>query len=172
MPNLSPVPDSAEHVRVQLDIVDRDACVEVLPYMSITEGRSGKRAVDIPSDLSRVAGFSDDGNGVQPDDVMRLAMRRVRAAGSFIAAHCEDDSLLIPAGASARAAARGSGCPPFRTSRNGGRSSGISAWPKRRAAATMCAIFRTAESVGLVRQAKKTRPARHRGSDAAPPAFV
>ena len=98
MPNLSPAPDSAEHVRAQLDIIDRDACVEVLPYMSITEGRSGGRAIEIPADLSRIAGFSDDGNGVQPDEVMLCAMQRVRAAGSMIAAHCEDDSLLVPGG--------------------------------------------------------------------------
>ncbi len=155
MPNLSPVPDSAEHVRVQLDIVDRDACVEVLPYMSITEGRSGKRAVDIPSDLSRVAGFSDDGNGVQPDDVMRLAMRRVRAAGSFIAAHCEDDSLLIPGGCVSTGCGARFGLPAI---------SNESEWRQierdiRLAEETGCRYhvchISTAESVGLVRQAKK-----------------
>ncbi len=98
MPNLNPAPDSEGRLRAQLDIVDRDACVEVLPYMSLTEGRAGQAAVVPPRDLSRVAGFSDDGSGVQRDEVMRCAMERVRAAGSFVAAHCEDNSLLVPGG--------------------------------------------------------------------------
>lgn len=98
MPNLNPVPDSEEHLQAQLDIIDRDACVEVLPYMSITAGRAGQEAVALPADLSRVAGFSDDGSGVQRDEIMLHAMERTKAAGALIAAHCEDDALLVPGG--------------------------------------------------------------------------
>lgn len=47
-----------------------------------------------------------------------------------------------PAGASARAAASVSDCPPFQTSQNGGRLSAIPGWSSRRAAAITSAIFR------------------------------
>ncbi len=155
MPNLSPAPDSAEHVRAQLDIIDRDACVEVLPYMSITEGRSGGRAIEIPADLSRIAGFSDDGNGVQPDEVMLCAMQRVRAAGSMIAAHCEDDSLLVPGGCVSTGCGERFGLPAI---------SNESEWRQierdiRLVEQTGCRYhvchISTAESVELVRRAKK-----------------
>ena len=36
MPNLSPVPDSREHLEAQLEIIRRDACIPVYPYGSIT----------------------------------------------------------------------------------------------------------------------------------------
>lgn len=155
MPNLNPAPDSAEHVRAQLDIIDRDACVEVLPYMSITEGRSGGQAVMPPADLSRVAGFSDDGNGVQRDEVMLCAMQRVKAAGSFIAAHCEDDSLLVPGGCVSTGCGARFGLPAI---------SNESEWRQierdlRLVEQTGCRYhvchISTAESVELVRRAKK-----------------
>ena len=98
MPNVSPVPDGEEGLRAQLDIIDRDAFIEVLPYLSITEGRAGVRPASLPGDLSRVAGLSDDGSGVQGEDVMLEAMSRAAAAGLLIAAHCEDNSLLAPGG--------------------------------------------------------------------------
>ena len=98
MPNLSPVPDGEAGLREQLDIIDRDAVVEVLPYLSITEGRAGEKPVTLPRDLSRTAGLSDDGSGVQYGGVMEQAMIRARNAGLMIAAHCEDNALLVPGG--------------------------------------------------------------------------
>jgi len=41
-----------------------------------------------------VIAFSDDGRGVQSDDMMREAMLRAKALGKLIVAHCEDNSLL------------------------------------------------------------------------------
>ena len=107
MPNLNPVPDCREALDMQLDIIRRDACVEVLPYASITGKRMGETLVDYGALAPDVAGFSDDGTGVQSEDVMRRAMRGIAATGKVLAAHCEVDSLLrggyIHDGAYARA---------------------------------------------------------------------
>ena len=98
MPNLHPAPDGDEHLRAQEEIIARDAVIRVLPYGTITLGQKGEgELTDMAALAGRVAGFSDDGRGVKEADTMREAMRRCREAGSIIAAHCEDVSL-IPAG--------------------------------------------------------------------------
>ena len=94
MPNLNPAPDSMENLQQQLDIIERDAKVKVLPYATITRNRYGRELVDFESIASKVAGFSDDGSGVQSEDMMRQAMEAALKSGSIIAAHCEVDALL------------------------------------------------------------------------------
>ena len=94
MPNLNPVPDSLEHLQEQLDIIERDACIEVLPYAAITIGRKGEELVDIAALKDRVCGFSDDGSGVQYDTMMEQAMRKAAELDTIIAAHCEVEELL------------------------------------------------------------------------------
>ncbi len=94
MPNLNPVPDCRESLDSQLDLIRRDACVEVLPYASITGKRMGETLVDYDLLAPDVAGFSDDGTGVQREEVMRSAMRGIAGTGKVLAAHCEVDSLL------------------------------------------------------------------------------
>ncbi len=94
MPNVNPVPDSADTLAAQEAIIRRDAIVEVLPYASITLKRLGKDLTDHSALAGRVAGFSDDGTGVQDDDVMRRSMTSVARTGKMLAAHCEVDSLL------------------------------------------------------------------------------
>ena len=96
MPNLNPAPDTMEHLQEQLDIIERDAEVWVMPYGCITMGQKGRGELcDFASMAPYVAGFSDDGKGVQDDDTMREAMKRVKAVGGMIVAHCEDESLLF-----------------------------------------------------------------------------
>ncbi|MBQ9492578.1 MAG: dihydroorotase [Oscillibacter sp.] len=94
MPNLNPVPDTPEHLRVQLDLIRRDAVIRVRPYGSITRGEQGAELSDFETLAPYVAGFSDDGRGVQSRDVMRAAMERAKGVGKPIVAHCEDESLL------------------------------------------------------------------------------
>lgn len=95
MPNVRPAPDCVEHVREQLSIIRRDARVRVLPYGSITrEGRGRGELCDYAALRPFVAGFSDDGKGVQSESLMREAMQRVKAAGGMVVAHCEDESEL------------------------------------------------------------------------------
>ena len=95
MPNLNPAPDSLPHIAEQLAIIQRDACINVLPYGCITEGQKGAGTlVDFAALRPYVAGFSDDGRGVQDEATMREAMRRIAAVDGLLAAHCEQDDLL------------------------------------------------------------------------------
>lgn len=94
MPNVSPAPDNMEHLQAQLDIIQRDAVVKVLPYATITERRMGESLVDFAELKPYVAGFSDDGSGVQSEDVMKQAMKAAADNGCIIAAHCEVNELL------------------------------------------------------------------------------
>ena len=95
MPNLDPVPDSAEHLQVQLDAIKRGAAIKVLPYGAITVGEKGERLTDMEAISDKVCAFSDDGKGVQNDEMMREAMTAAKRLGKIIAAHCEDNSLLF-----------------------------------------------------------------------------
>lgn len=94
MPNVNPVPDSDETLAAQEEIIRRDATIEVLPYASITLRRLGDLLTDHMLLSGRVAGFSDDGTGVQSEDVMRRAMESVAKTGKILAAHCEVEALL------------------------------------------------------------------------------
>ena len=93
MPNLSPAPDSLETLALEQAIIDRDACIEVLPYATITLGRLGEQVVDMAALKGRCVAFSDDGSGVQHDEVMLEAMRRAAELDCILAAHCEDNTL-------------------------------------------------------------------------------
>ena len=95
MPNLDPVPDSAEHLQVQLDAIKRGAAIKVLPYGAITVGEKGEKLADMEAISDKVCAFSDDGKGVQNDEMMREAMTAAKRLGKIIAAHCEDNSLLF-----------------------------------------------------------------------------
>lgn len=94
MPNLSPVPDSAENLRVQTAVIERDACIKVRPYAAITVGERGERLSDMETLAEMTNIFSDDGRGVQSESIMRAAMEKAASLGVIIAAHCEDNSLL------------------------------------------------------------------------------
>ena len=94
MPNLNPVPDSLEHLKEQTDIIERDAVIEVLPYAAITIGEKGEELVDMEALAEKVIAFSDDGRGVQSEEMMREAMLRAKALGKMIVAHCEVNELL------------------------------------------------------------------------------
>lgn len=96
MPNLNPCPDCEQALKLQLDIIVRDAVIDVKPYAAITVGQNGERLSDMENLLkSGAVAFSDDGKGVQNADVMRAAMLKAKELGTVIAAHCEDNSLLF-----------------------------------------------------------------------------
>lgn len=94
MPNLNPVPDSAKHLKAQLDIIETDAVINVYPYASITVGQKGEQLSDFEN-LRHAFAFSDDGRGVQNEEMMREAMKKAKELGKIIVAHCEDNSLLF-----------------------------------------------------------------------------
>ena len=94
MPNLDPVPDSPAHLSVERDLIERDAVIRVLPYGAVTVGERGEELADLSGLAPFVVGFSDDGRGIQDENLMRQAMLRAKALGRPIVAHCEDNSLL------------------------------------------------------------------------------
>ncbi len=94
MPNLNPVPDCAASINIERAIIERDAVIDVYPYASITKGRLGGELSDMDELAPLCCAFSDDGRGVQSEDVMLAAMKRAKSLGKLIVAHCEDNSLL------------------------------------------------------------------------------
>ena len=94
MANLNPVPDSMEHLEQQLQLIRSGACIHVYPYGAITVGEKGEQLADLAGMAPRVAGFSDDGRGVQSEDMMRAAMEKARELSLPIVAHCEVNELL------------------------------------------------------------------------------
>ena len=59
MPNLNPVPDSVDHLRQQLSIIEDTACIHVYPYGAITVGEKGETLADLEGMAPNVIGFSD-----------------------------------------------------------------------------------------------------------------
>ena len=94
MPNLNPVPDSVENLMLQRKLIEEQSCIHVYPYGAITVGEKGEQLADLEGMAPLCIGFSDDGRGVQDDEMMRRAMKRVKALGKMIVAHCEVNSLL------------------------------------------------------------------------------
>ncbi len=94
MPNLNPVPDTLEHLKLQLDLIERDSCIRTVPYGSITVGQMGESLSEMDLMAPYVCAFSDDGKGVQSDEMMEKAMRKAKSLGKMIVAHCEVNDLL------------------------------------------------------------------------------
>ena len=94
MPNLNPVPDSKEHLNMQLALIEEQATIHVYPYGAITVGEKGETLADLEGMAKDAIAFSDDGRGVQADEMMEEAMRRAKALGKMIVAHCEVNDLL------------------------------------------------------------------------------
>ncbi|MBQ8783311.1 MAG: dihydroorotase [Clostridia bacterium] len=95
MPNLNPVPDCYNSLKPQLDAIQKDAVINVVPYGSITVGQKGSELSDMDSMNDYVVSFSDDGKGVQNVGMMAEAMEKAKSLGKIITAHCEDNSLLF-----------------------------------------------------------------------------
>jgi len=94
MPNLQPAPDAPETIAVQQKMIDEQAVIEVRPFATISKGRARRELAEIEALRPLSVGYSDDGNGIQTEELMREAMQRIAAVDGIIAAHCEDDSLL------------------------------------------------------------------------------
>ena len=94
MPNLNPVPDCPEHLAPQLEAIKKDACIRVYPYGSITVKQLGEELADLEGMAADVIAFSDDGKGVQDENLMRQAMLECKRLGKILVAHSEDNSLL------------------------------------------------------------------------------
>lgn len=94
MPNLSPVPDCKKHLDEQCKAIEKDALIHVYPYGSLTVGQMGETLSAMEEMAEAVVGFSDDGRGVQSQELMESAMKKAKELGKIVVAHCEDNSLL------------------------------------------------------------------------------
>ena len=94
MPNLNPVPDNAENLKLQLNLIKSDSVINVYPYGSITVGQKGEQLSDMSALSPNVVAFSDDGRGVQTDALMQSAMETAKSLNKIIVAHCEVNALL------------------------------------------------------------------------------
>ncbi|MBE6916833.1 MAG: dihydroorotase [Ruminococcaceae bacterium] len=94
MPNLNPVPDTAAHLKEQLDLIKQDGLIHIYPYGSITMEQKGEKLSEMRAMTNHVIAFSDDGRGVQSEDLMRAAMKQAKQLGKLIVAHCEVNDLL------------------------------------------------------------------------------
>lgn len=94
MPNLNPVPDSVENLKLQLDAIEKQAVIRVHPFGALTVAEAGREAADLEGMAENVIGYSDDGRGVQSAEMMESLMIRAAALDKVISAHCEDNSLL------------------------------------------------------------------------------
>lgn len=157
MPNLSPVPDGKETLGAELAVIARDAVIPVYPYGAITRGERGGALADFAAMAPGVCAFSDDGRGVQRETMMLAAMQEAKKVGKLIAAHCEDESLLVPGGCvhdGAYARAHGLvGIPSESEYRQLARDLDLVA--KTGARYHACHIS-SKESVALIREAKKS----------------
>lgn len=99
MPNLKPCPDSLEHLKVQLDIIKRDAVVNVYPFGSVTVNEEDKELSNIDEIHEYVYGLSDDGRGVNNLELLEEAMKLAKKYNLTIASHAEDNIYkYAPAG--------------------------------------------------------------------------
>lgn len=94
MPNLNPVPDTLEHLNEQLKIIKKDSIINIYPFASITINQEGEELSNMKEMAEKTLGFSDDGKGIQNEELMKKAMKRAKSLGKIIVAHCEDNSLL------------------------------------------------------------------------------
>ena len=94
MPNLKPTPDCYENLKLELDAIEKDAQINVYPYGTITKGENGEELANFEEMKDYVLAFSDDGKGVQNEEMMKNAMEEAKKVGKAIVAHCEDNSLL------------------------------------------------------------------------------
>ncbi len=155
MPNLKPAPHSVENLNIQLDAIKNDACITVVPFGTITEDALGEKLSDMDGMSDSVAGFSDDGRGVQSEEMMLKAMDKAKSLNKIISAHCEDNTLLrggyIHDGEYAKANGHRGICSE---SEWGQIKRDIELVRKSGCAYHVCHIS-TKESVELIRQAKK-----------------
>ncbi|MCL0064628.1 dihydroorotase [Dehalococcoidia bacterium] len=94
MPNTNPPIDTQAVVEQVQRIASAEAVVRVLPIGCITEGRGGKKLVEM-SRLNKagVVAFSDDGNPVWDGEIMRQALEQSKILDVPVIDHCEDLTL-------------------------------------------------------------------------------
>lgn len=94
MPNTKPVTDDENSLRSLLDIIERDAVINVRPIAAISRGQKSLELTAMKK-LKEMgaAAFSDDGKPVMTAAFMREALLTAKANDCLIIDHCEELSL-------------------------------------------------------------------------------
>ncbi len=95
MPNTSPCMDSVEEITRFNEKVASKAYCNVLTFSAISKDLKGEELVDFDAiNQLAIAGFSDDGKGVQNDEMMKKTMQKIKEMNSIMSLHCEDEREL------------------------------------------------------------------------------
>lgn len=94
MPNTKPIIDDENSLLLLLDIIKRDAAVNVHPIAAISKGQKSMELTSVKKlrEMGAVA-FSDDGKPVMTAAFMREALLSAKANDLLIIDHCEELSL-------------------------------------------------------------------------------
>ena len=96
MPNLNPCPHNEENIKLQLELIKRDALVNVYPYGAVSKNQKGEFIAEI-EDVAKFTSFiTDDGVGVNNIEILKEAMTLAKKLNIVLASHAEDtvDSKL------------------------------------------------------------------------------
>ena len=91
MPNLNPCPDSLKNLNKQIDLIKRDALVNVYPFGTITINEEDQELAKIEEFKDQVYGLTDDGRGVNNLNLLEKAMMLAKQYDLTIASHAEDN---------------------------------------------------------------------------------
>ncbi len=95
MPNTKPCMDDVETINHFNQLVEEKAYNHVTTFSAISENLAGENLVDFEAiNKLKIAGFSDDGKGVQTDAKMLETLRKIEELDSILSLHCEDESEL------------------------------------------------------------------------------
>ena len=94
MPNLNPVPDNIDALLKEIDIINRDAVIKCYPYASVSVREEGKEISDILNLKNKTRYFSDDGKGLNNNEVLDKAIKLAKDNNLFIASHAENYNYL------------------------------------------------------------------------------
>ena len=91
MPNLKPCPDNLINLQKQIDIIKKDAIVNVYPFGAVTVNEEDKELSKIDEMSSLIYGLTDDGRGVNNLLILEEAMKLAKKYNLTIASHAEDN---------------------------------------------------------------------------------
>lgn len=95
MPNTKPVTDTAEKVAAVHKRQQTESLTNVIQLGAVTQGQLGETLADIEGMAAEGChAISEDGKSVMNASLYREGMRRAKAAGIAVFAHCEDITMV------------------------------------------------------------------------------
>lgn len=94
MPNTLSTIDCPENVKLLKEIIANTACANVFISAAITLGRQGQKLTDIAKlKKAGAIALSDDGNSVDSEKLMQIALKKAKEFKLLVTCHCEDKAL-------------------------------------------------------------------------------